>query len=244
MLHEVAQLTAPLWGYRAEAEGRTIAVCVETDHDLVALGAAHRLRSALMSRMFDAINALPMGGEIVLRTWRARERVEVDVGWRGTLDAQPAAQFRLSLPVATESRAAPPRAIDNQKTESLRVLVVEDSAKIRALMLILLRHAGHDAHAVSSGRAALARLLAATFDVVIADLSLDHELNGWDLARTIAKHWPGVGFILVTGSPDDPAPERFESTGIDAVLRKPFRGIQLREAVVRVGLLQSAEGAR
>lgn len=244
MLHEVAQLTAPLWGYRGDADGRRIAVRVETDCDLVALGAAHHLRSTLMSHMFDAIDALPTGGAIVLHAWRARECVEVDVGWGAALDALPATQFRLSLPVAMQSPAAPPRTIDHELTESLRVLVVEDSPTMRELMLIHLRHAGHDADAVSSGTAALARLQAATFDVVISDLSLGHELNGWDLARTIAEHWPGVGFILATGSAEDLAPERLASHGIDAVLSKPFRGVQLREAVVRVGMLQTLEGAR
>jgi CheY-like chemotaxis protein len=127
---------------------------------------------------------------------------------------------------------------------SLRVLVVEESASLRGLMLTVLHRAGHDVDAVSSGTAALARLQSATFDVVLCDLSLYQELNGWDLARTIAEHWPGVGFILVTGSPDNRTTEHLECAGIDAVLTRPFLGRQLREVVARVGMVHPRQWSR
>lgn len=118
----------------------------------------------------------------------------------------------------------------------LRVLVVDDSATIRELMLVMLRLAGHEAEAQGTAAGALGRLEAATFDVVISDLSLGRGMNGWNLARCIAEHWPGVGFVLATGCAEDLDRAQLASCGVDAVLAKPFRGAQLRETVLRVAM--------
>jgi len=137
-----------------------------------------------------------------------------------------------------------PRDIVPDPTTSLRVLVVDDSATLRDLFVVVLRQAGHDAHAVASADAALARLEAATVDVVISDLSLGQGMNGSDLARTVAEHWPGVGFILATAAADELAQDQLEACGVDAVLSKPFRGAGLCDTVRRVALGHSWVSAR
>jgi CheY-like chemotaxis protein len=139
----------------------------------------------------------------------------------------------LSLVLGHLDRAS--QAVDTGGS-SLRVLVVDDSASMRELMVMLLRQAGHSALGAESAAAALDRLEASTFDVVVSDLSLGEGDNGWGLARIVAERWPGVGFILATGWAPVVKREQLEAAGVDRVLAKPFRSAQLREAVIRVAL--------
>jgi signal transduction histidine kinase len=83
MLHEIAELTSPRWGYAAQVEGRTIRVRVETAPGLFVAGESYRLRAALMNLVFNAVDALPLGGEIALVARRDGERIAIEIADTG-----------------------------------------------------------------------------------------------------------------------------------------------------------------
>jgi CheY-like chemotaxis protein len=79
LLRDVARFTAPRWRSGAAGEGRAIRVLIEVDGDPLLVGWAAALREALTNLIFNAVDALPVGGTIRLRGYRAAERVVVEV---------------------------------------------------------------------------------------------------------------------------------------------------------------------
>lgn len=69
---------------------------------------------------------------------------------------------------------------------TVRILVVDDEADIRALLSALLGKAGYEVEAVASGAEALERLCEAGYDLMITDLVMP-VMTGIDLLKEIRK---------------------------------------------------------
>jgi CheY-like chemotaxis protein len=71
IVREVVELTRPRW--RDEAQMRSLTIDVRTELGQIArvAGEAPSLREVVMNLIFNAIDALPAGGQIVLKTWSA-----------------------------------------------------------------------------------------------------------------------------------------------------------------------------
>src|SRR5581483_810304 len=68
IVEETIQLTAPKWRVDAEANGRAIHVRTQLTALPEILGDPAELREALTNLIFNAVDALPMGGTITIRT--------------------------------------------------------------------------------------------------------------------------------------------------------------------------------
>jgi PAS domain S-box-containing protein len=79
LLREVAQLTAPRWRDAAQADGRPIALEIETLGHPVILGAPAALREVLTNLVLNAVDALPGGGTILLRVSQEGDRAVLEV---------------------------------------------------------------------------------------------------------------------------------------------------------------------
>ena len=79
LLHEVAQLTAPRWRGGSQAEGRSIRLTVEAAEGEAVVGWPGSLRQALTNLVLNAVDALPTGGSVVLRSRRDGNKVVVEV---------------------------------------------------------------------------------------------------------------------------------------------------------------------
>ena len=101
------------------------------------------------------------------------------------------------------------------KATSLRILLVEDEAVIRATTGELLKQRGHLVTSVASAEAALAVLDTAPFNVLIADVGLP-GMSGIELAGEVKKKYSGIGIIYATG-------QNIPNDSDDAVLlTKPY----------------------
>jgi CheY-like chemotaxis protein len=110
-------------------------------------------------------------------------------------------EFRVYLPrwsgVAPEAvAAAPGRPSRGDET----VLVVEDDAAIRALVLRTLADAGYRVAEAASANEALAAAaaLAGGPDLLVTDVILP-GLNGWELAEALGRRRPGVRVLFMSG---------------------------------------------
>ncbi len=118
-------------------------------------------------------------------------------------------------------------------TVPVRILLVDDDDQMRRAQRRALSRAGFEIDEVSSGEAALlavseARAAGKSFTLIVCDL----EMEGVDGHRTIAEAWMidhELQVIVCTGS--DCQIEQFPATDALLILKKPFQGIELLQAV-------------
>jgi signal transduction histidine kinase/ActR/RegA family two-component response regulator len=80
---EVVELTRPLWQAQAQVRGIEIQVSLEPGDIPVVMGDPAGLREVLMNLLLNAVDALPKGGRIVIRTWGSNGRVHCSVADTG-----------------------------------------------------------------------------------------------------------------------------------------------------------------
>ncbi|CBE68776.1 MAG: response regulator [Candidatus Methylomirabilis oxygeniifera] len=140
----------------------------------------------------------------------------------------------IHLPAAQEDRPepstpAPPPPLPGR----LRLLVIDDEPLLGETLVDLLGLLGHEAVAVTSGEAGIARLQAERFDLVMTDIGMA-GMSGWDVARAVKADWSQLPVILVSGWAGMMERDQIEGAGIDAVLAKPYTITQLEHALSRV----------
>ncbi|MBC7808500.1 MAG: response regulator [Akkermansiaceae bacterium] len=125
--------------------------------------------------------------------------------------------------------------------EGKRVLIVDDNATNRRVLLGQAKALGMHAEAVESGSQALSRLAIdepeKPFDVVILDLQMP-DMDGFDLARCIRRgdnELPArsslLPMVMLTSAALKGEAEAAEGAGIAAYLHKPVRQDALRRAI-------------
>ncbi len=116
-----------------------------------------------------------------------------------------------------------------------RVLVVEDEAHIRDLIVLHLGLEGLEAEAIGDGREALTRASQASFDLIILDLMLP-GMDGVSICRAIRRGGPNhdVPILMLTARREESDKVLGLESGADDYLAKPFG---IRELVARVRAL-------
>jgi len=114
-----------------------------------------------------------------------------------------------------------------------RILVVEDVAAVREFVRRALTNEGHDVEVAEDGLKALAILAVNEFDLLLTDIVMP-GLDGIALALKVAKEYPSVRILMMTGY----AAERQRAHNLDAlihrVIPKPFSLQQICEVVNEV----------
>src|SRR5437879_10051650 len=80
MVEQVIDLTRPKWRDEALARGCTIEMRAELEPVPSVLGSVSELREMLTNLIFNALDAMPKGGAITIKTLRARPAPEIDGG--------------------------------------------------------------------------------------------------------------------------------------------------------------------
>ncbi|PHK93320.1 hybrid sensor histidine kinase/response regulator [Pseudoroseomonas rhizosphaerae] len=129
---------------------------------------------------------------------------------------------RIYLPLtALEPEAEPAERKAEARAGKASILVVDDDADVREMLVTALETLGFSATEAGSGTAGLAALEAARPDLVILDYAMP-DLTGAEVARLARKRWPALPIVFASGYADTATIESV--AGTDAiVLRKPFR---------------------
>ncbi len=85
--------------------------------------------------------------------------------------------------------------------EFIYVLIVDDEAGMRDMLVHCLGNAGIHAVAAESVRTAIDKLDATAFDLVISDVGMPDQ-SGADLFEYVLEHHAGLPFVFMTGCPD------------------------------------------
>ena len=126
---------------------------------------------------------------------------------------------------ATRSQASAEAAV-------ARILIAEDEETLRALVARALAEDGHTVVATADGAEALDMLQRESggFDLLLADIKMP-VMDGIALALAVARDYPGLPILLMTGYAD----QRERVSGLEAiicdVIAKPFAVAEIKFAV-------------
>jgi DNA-binding response OmpR family regulator len=125
-----------------------------------------------------------------------------------------------------------------------RIIVVEDDPDIAELVGRYLEKAGYAAERITSGRDALAAIVARPPDLVVLDLMLPH-MDGLDVCRTLRANakTADVPIVMLTARGDESERIVGLELGADDYLAKPFSPNEL-VARVRALLRRATRAAR
>jgi signal transduction histidine kinase/CHASE3 domain sensor protein/ActR/RegA family two-component response regulator len=137
------------------------------------------------------------------------------------------ARIELVLPAPRDHRSPlrddpslPPATVRHQ----LRVVVVDDREDARTVLRHLLEMEGHEVHTAVDGTEGLQVIRDSRPDIVLCDLGLGGELDGFDVAEAVRadpelRHIP---LVAVSGYTTERARRRSSEAGFDRHLAKPL----------------------
>ena len=119
------------------------------------------------------------------------------------------------------------------------ILVVEDEALVRELIVLNLRHAGYTVETGIDFDSGLARLLAGKWDLAVLDVMMPGG-DGFTLTHKARAQGLQFPILMLTARDDTPSKVRGLDSGADDYLTKPF---DVPELLARVrALLRRAQG--
>ena len=111
------------------------------------------------------------------------------------------------------------------------ILIVDDDDVIRDTLDELLS-SDYECETVETAEKALDKLAAATFDVVLTDISMP-GLSGRELLQRVLQDYPHTPVIIISGFSDQEQAEELIKLGAFDYLLKPFRLEVVEKSVKR-----------
>ena len=118
----------------------------------------------------------------------------------------------------------------------MRILVVEDQDSIRRMIEALVQARGYQVTAVSSGAKAIDVAMTDAPDIVLLDLNLPGQYDGFDVCQRLRSD-PGtrnVPVVIISAMDDDESRARATAAGATAYYTKPFSPIALLKEIDRL----------
>lgn len=116
----------------------------------------------------------------------------------------------------------------------MNILIVEDDEKMVHLLTTGLKQEGVVSDSVNNGREALNIITSHDYDLVVLDLMLPGDMDGFDVCKEIRKQKIDIPIIMVTARESIEDRVRGLDAGADDYLPKPF---SLAEFMARVRAL-------
>jgi DNA-binding response OmpR family regulator len=122
----------------------------------------------------------------------------------------------------------------------MRVLVIEDEAKVASFISKGLEEEAYEVEVVYNGREGLDRLTADRYDIVLLDLMIP-EISGLEVLKTIRGRGVNTPVLIITAKSSKEDVVRGLDTGSDDYLTKPF---SFDELLARIRALLRRDAAR
>jgi PAS domain S-box-containing protein len=282
LVRQVLDLTRARWSDMVQQRGSAIDVQLELSEQLPPIAAVEgQVRDALVNLVFNAVDAMPQGGPLRLRTRLAegsgRQIVQLEVidagvgmdedtrrrclepffttkGTRGTglglamvygvaqrhnanleIESEPGkgTLVRMSFAAAPEAVAATGGAV-RPPVGPMRILIIDDDPLLLKSLRDTLEAEGHDVTSANSGQTGIntfveSHAAGSPFPLVITDLGMPH-VDGRKVAATIKASVPTTVVLMLTGWGRRLVAEGDVPAGVDQVLSKPPKLIELRAA--------------
>ena len=119
--------------------------------------------------------------------------------------------------------------MDNGRSSTARILIVDDEEQVRQLFQLMLEHEGYYVEGVSCGRDAVRLLADSRFDLMLLDMGLP-DMDGLDVLQFVHLSRPGLRVIATSGCLPESVLRLAAHFGA-AALEKPVTGARLVETV-------------
>jgi len=261
---EALELTRPRWKDQAEREGIQIEARLEPGRIPAGAGDPASLKEALVNLLLNAVDALPGGGKITVRTWASEQQVHCSVTDNGLgmpeEVRQRAAQpfFTTKGPKSTGLGLSVTHGVVQRHGGSLAIESAEGKGTTVTINLPVfsatpaVRPAPTPAPAAVSARrilviddeAEVAETLAEILTRqghTVTDLGMP-GMSGWKVAEAIKTMAPETPVILVTGWGDQVDLNSPAGRWVDSVLQKPFHMAEVAAAMAQP--VAKARGSR
>jgi signal transduction histidine kinase len=154
--------------------------------------------------------------------------------------------FEVELEAAARTAVSPQSCPHPGNRAAVRILLVEDLPMNQELACTILRRAGHYVDIANNGVEAIAAAEANSYDLILMDIQMP-RMDGVTAARRI-RQLPGAArqtpIIAMTANALPEQVRAFRQAGMDDYVAKPFKQIDLHEAIRRViNLPPAAEAA-
>jgi len=148
----------------------------------------------------------------------------------GTIDVHSAPGAGTSFEIALPAAAA-----REESRDGCDILVVDDEPAFREMIRLILEEDGHRAHLAASGIEALKRLRAdySQLDLVILDLRMP-GVDGLEVLEELRELAPDLPVLVATGYASGEEKEKAKAAGARKILEKPYRVVDLRNALAEV----------
>jgi len=128
-----------------------------------------------------------------------------------------------------------------EKQKKARILVVEDEEDVRELLKDILTDGGHNVEFTPDGKKGIELFREGKFDMVFTDLGMP-GMSGWQVAEQIKKINKKTPVVLITGWEVQQKGRELTKSGVDMVVKKPFRVNEILELVQsRMGQIEKNE---
>ncbi len=116
------------------------------------------------------------------------------------------------------------------RSEHRRVLVVDDDAVMRSMLVDALRQKALLIDEAADGRQAIELLRENAYSVVLLDLIMP-EVDGFGVLEAMESSPPAPPIVLVVTGADRPVVEQLDARRIHGIVKKPFDPLEIADVV-------------
>ncbi|MCP4581897.1 MAG: response regulator [candidate division Zixibacteria bacterium] len=127
--------------------------------------------------------------------------------------------------------------------ENVRILIVDDEALMRNLLLKILEQEGYQITLSNSFKEAIGHLNNETFEIVLSDVKMP-ETSGFELLKEIKQRWPKTTVIMMTAYGDAYTVKEALMLGADEYITKPFKSHEISLIIERAYWRQLASNRK
>src|SRR6478752_1345450 len=119
------------------------------------------------------------------------------------------------------------------KSESVRILVIEDEVKLATHLSRALEAEGHEAPVVHDGKVALVEARDGNYDLLVLDVELP-RMDGFEILKQLRSSGVATRILMLTARSENPDKIAGLTGGADDYLTKPFA---MNELLARINAL-------
>lgn len=109
------------------------------------------------------------------------------------------------------------------------ILIIEDQASVRKLLVQMLEDAGYQVREAANGRLGLEQFRAHPADLVLTDLEMP-EMNGWEVIVALTRSYADVTIMAMSGMHPDEL-QKATRCGAQRTFQKPLDLAALLQAI-------------